>query len=95
MRILGYPGYERHKGQHEGLVRSMLDLQRRLAEEAAPIDEALMRHLRHWLLDHIVQSDRDYSRFFLDAGVLATLPKPSWTARLWDHLHFCAAKCWN
>jgi hemerythrin len=96
MRILGYPDYERHRGQHEGLIRSMLDLQRRLdADHQAPIDEGLMRHLKHWLLDHILQSDQDYSRFFLDAGALATHQRPSWATRLWDHLHFCGSKCWS
>jgi hemerythrin len=96
MRIFGYPDYERHKAQHEGLVRSMLDLQRRLAvEQEAPIDEGLMRHLKHWLLDHILQSDQDYSRFFLAAGALSRHQKPSWSTRMWDHLYFCGSKCWS
>ena len=95
MRILGYPDYERHKDQHEALVRSMMDLQRRLDAEGAPIDAALMRHLKHWLLDHILHSDQDYSRFFLAAGALPHHRKASWAERLWDHLHFCSAKCWS
>jgi hemerythrin len=95
MRILGYPDYERHKGQHEGLIRSMIDLQRRLAGGEAPIDAPLMDHLKHWLLDHIVQSDRQYSRAFLEAGVLARHQRQSWATRLWDHLQFCSAKCWS
>jgi hemerythrin len=95
MRIFGYPDYERHKGQHEGLVRSMLDLQRRLDFDQAPIDEGLMRHLKHWLLDHILQSDQDYSRFFLAAGALSRHEKPAWSTRMWDHLHFCGSKCWS
>jgi hemerythrin len=95
MRIFGYPDYERHKVQHEGLIRSMLDLQRRLDLDGAPLDEGLMRHLRHWLLDHILQSDQDYSRFFLAAGALSRHQKPSWATRMWDHLHFCDSKCWS
>lgn len=95
MRILGYPDYEQHRSQHEGLVRSMLDLQRRLDAGDASIDEGLMRHLRHWLLDHILNSDRDYSRFFLAAGVMPRHRAPSWATRLWDHLHFCSSKCWS
>lgn len=95
MRIFGYPDYERHKVQHEGLIRSMLDLQRRLDLDGAPLDEGLMRHLRHWLLDHILQSDQDYSRFFLAAGALSRHQKPSWAMRMWDHLHFCDSKCWS
>jgi hemerythrin len=95
MRILGYPDYERHKGQHEGLIRSMVDLQRRLTSGEAPIDASLMAHLKHWLLDHIVQSDQDYSRCFLEAGALAQHQRASWATRLWDHLQFCSAKCWS
>ncbi len=96
MRILGYPDYERHKVQHAALIKSMLDIQRRLDEDPyAPVDEALMERLKHWLIDHIQQSDQDYSRFFLDAGVLPKHQKPSWATRLWDHLYFCSSKCWS
>lgn len=95
MRIFGYPDYERHRAQHEGLVHNMLDLQRRLALDQAPVDESLMRHLKHWLLDHILQSDQDYSRFFLAAGALSRHQKASWATRMWDHLHFCGSKCWS
>ncbi|CRI65153.1 putative Bacteriohemerythrin [Thiocapsa sp. KS1] len=95
MRIFGYPDYERHKGQHEGLIRNMLDLQHRLALDQTPVDDSLMRHLRHWLLDHILQSDQDYSRFFLASGALSRHQKASWATRMWDHLHFCGSKCWS
>ena len=95
MRIFGYPDYERHKAQHEGLIRSMLDLQRRLDVDRAPLDDGLMRHLKHWLLDHILQSDQDYSRFFLAAGALPRHQKLSRATRMWDHLHFCGSKCWS
>nr|WP_276568996.1 bacteriohemerythrin [Thiocapsa imhoffii] len=95
MRIFGYPDYERHKTQHEGLIRNMVDLQQRLDQGREEVDAALMRHLRHWLIDHILQSDQDYSRFFLAAGALAKHAKPSWSTRIWDHLQFCSAKCWS
>lgn len=95
MRIFGYPEYERHKAQHEGLIRSMVDLQRRLDLDQAPVDAGLMRHLKHWLIDHILQSDQDYSRFFLAAGALSKHQVPSWSTRLWDHLQFCGSKCWS
>jgi hemerythrin len=95
MRIFGYPDYERHKSQHEGLIRSMVDLQRRLDADQSPVDDGLMRHLRHWLIDHILQSDQDYSRFFLAAGALSKHRQPSWSTRLWDHLQFCGSKCWS
>ena len=95
MRIFGYPDYERHKGQHEGLIRDMLDLQHRLALHQTPVDDSLMRHLMHWLLDHILHSDQDYSRFFLAAGALSRHRKASWSTRMWDHLHFCGSKCWS
>jgi hypothetical protein len=34
-----------------------------------------------------MESDREYSGFFLDAGARPQLKKKSWAGRLWDHLH--------
>jgi hemerythrin len=87
MRILGYPGYEEHKVQHEELVRSMLDLQRKVATGKTAIGFELMHFLKIWLTKHIMESDQQYGQFFVNAGVKTRFKRRSWAGRLWDHLH--------
>jgi hemerythrin len=87
MRILGYPGYEEHKVQHEELVRSMLDLQRKVATGKTAIGFELMHFLKIWLTKHIMESDQQYGQYFVNAGVRTRFKRRSWAGRLWEHLH--------
>jgi len=86
MRILGYPDYEAHKAQHEKLVEAMHDLQDKVKSGKTSIGFELMHFLKIWLTKHIMESDRNYSGFFLASGAKQKLKKKGWTARLWEGL---------
>jgi hemerythrin len=83
MRILGYPDYEPHKAQHEKLIASMEELQHKVETGKTAIGFELMHFLKVWLTKHIMESDMNYSGFFLKAGAKPKLKKKSWTSRLW------------
>jgi hemerythrin len=87
MRILGYPDYETHKTQHEHLILAVQDLQQKVASGKASVGFELMHFLKVWLTKHIIESDKEYSTFFLDSGVHRKLKKKSWAARLWEGIH--------
>jgi hemerythrin len=87
MRILGYPGYEEHKAQHEELIHSVTDLQHKVESGKTTIGFELMHFLKIWLTKHIMESDQKYSEYFIQAGAKPKLKKKSWTARLWEGLH--------
>ena len=87
MRILSYPGYELHKAQHDELIDHMRELQEKVASGRTAVGFELMHFLKMWLTKHIMESDREYSGHFLDAGVNPTLKRKGWAKRLWDHLH--------
>ena len=87
MRILGYPEYEEHKGEHEELVRSILELQSKVDSGKTAIGFELMHFLKIWLTKHIMESDQQYGQYFVDAGMKTRFKKRSWAGRLWDHLH--------
>ena len=84
MRILGYPDYEAHKVQHEALVESMHELQHKVETGKTAIGFELMHFLKVWLTKLIMESDRQYSSCFLNAGAKSKLKKKGWTARLWN-----------
>lgn len=83
MRILGYPDYEEHKEQHEELIGHMLELQQKVDSGKTAIGFELMHFLKMWLTRHIMESDQQYSQFFVDAGARTKLKKKSWVSRLW------------
>jgi hemerythrin len=87
MRILGYPGYEGHKAQHQELIQNVLDLQHKVDSGHTAIGFELMHFLKVWLTRHIMESDQQYGQFFMEAGVRARHKKKSWADRVWDHLH--------
>ena len=87
MRILGYPDYEVHKEQHEQLIGHMNELQHKVDTGKTAIGFELMHFLKVWLTKHIMESDREYSDYFVKAGAKPRLKKKSWTTRLWEHLH--------
>lgn len=87
MRILGYPDYEDHKAQHEGLLHTVVDLQQKVESGKTAIGFELMHFLKLWLTKHIMESDQKYSDHFISAGAHAKLKKKSWAARLWETVH--------
>ena len=86
MRIFGYPGYDEHKFEHEGLIRHVQDLQHKVDTGKTAIGFEVMHFLKFWLTKHITESDRSYSGYFIGAGLKPQLGKRSWASRLWDHL---------
>lgn len=86
MRILGYPDYDGHKELHEQLIAHMVELQHKVDTGKTAIGFELMHFLKVWLTKHIMESDREYGQFFIDAGAKPRLKKRSWATRLWDHL---------
>jgi hemerythrin len=87
MRILGYPDYEGHKTQHEGLIQAVQDLQQKVDSGKASVGFELMHFLKVWLTKHIIESDKEYGTFFLKSGAHPKLKKKSWVARLWGGTH--------
>jgi hemerythrin len=69
MRVLGYPGYEQHKAEHEELVEQIWNLRQKLYAGKHSITFELMHFLRSWLANHILVSDKDCRSFFAGRGV--------------------------
>lgn len=69
MRILAYPDFERHKGEHDALIGQVTQLQAKLAGGQAAITFELLHFLKVWLAKHIQESDRRYGVYFLEKGL--------------------------
>ena len=66
MRRTAFPGYERHKAQHERFLRDLLALstqqERRHGPGVPPRDVA--RWLKAWLTEHVSRTDMEMARYF-------------------------------
>jgi len=69
MRITSFPGFEAHKTEHENLVKRVKQLQDEFRSGKAVISMEVMRFLQHWLTDHIVGVDKQYSAHLQAAGI--------------------------
>ena len=78
MRILNYPDYETHKGEHDALIDQISALQEKLDAGKASVNFELMHFLKVWLTKHIMESDKAYSSHFINAGANPRLKKRSW-----------------
>lgn len=86
MRVLEYPDYEAHKREHEDLIQQMVDLKQKLDTGTHSISFELLHFLKVWLTKHILESDKEYSPYFLSKGVKASWQKKSWVGKLWGSL---------
>lgn len=86
MRIFGYPAYQEHKLQHDQLIRKLRKLQEKADSSTAPVAFELMHLLKIWLTKHIMDTDKKYEAYFLQAGASPRLKSKSWISRMWDHL---------
>lgn len=65
----GYPDYERHKTEHEALIKKVEDYIVQVESGQSSISLSLMGFLKDWLVNHIMRSDRQYMDFFQKQGV--------------------------
>lgn len=65
----GYPNYEKHKAEHEALVKKVEDYIEQVSNGKQSISLSLMGFLKDWLVRHIMGSDMDYKAFFEGKGL--------------------------
>ncbi|MFV0368690.1 MAG: bacteriohemerythrin [Hyphomicrobiaceae bacterium] len=62
-----YPETELHKAQHRGLLKQVVDLEKRWQAGDAEIGAEVLQFLVNWLRNHILGSDKKYSAFLSKA----------------------------
>ncbi|TVR60811.1 MAG: hemerythrin [Candidatus Competibacteraceae bacterium] len=83
MRILHYPGYKRHKEEHEKLIAQLAELRAKMEAGKASISFELAHFLKVWLTKHIMEVDQHYVAHFLAQGIRPELDKDSRAKRFW------------
>ena len=58
-----YPGYEKHKAQHEAFKNTIKELEEMLAEEEGPSAAFVEKHVIKWFYTHIEGFDRSVAEY--------------------------------
>jgi len=69
MLRLTYPGYQKHKAEHEQFTAKALDLQERIGHSGFVLTLEILSFLKGWLQEHILVTDKEYSNHFNLNGV--------------------------
>ncbi|MEK6791135.1 MAG: bacteriohemerythrin [Deltaproteobacteria bacterium] len=70
MMSLVYPGFAEHKKEHEKFVKEITDFKAKFDTANFTISIGLMSFLKDWLVNHIMVTDKKYTLFFNDKGVV-------------------------
>jgi hemerythrin len=64
MRELQYPGYARHKSEHDAFVARISEFRQGYSQGEVALSAQIIEYLQDWLRDHIEQTDKQYSDAF-------------------------------
>lgn len=65
----GYPDAEAHKQEHADFVQKVKDFKAGFEKKKLSLTIQIMSFLSDWLRNHIMGTDKKYSRFFNDQGL--------------------------
>jgi hemerythrin len=69
MQLHRFPGFERHKVEHDKLIKQVKTLQQSFRSGAASVTVEAMTFLLNWLIGHILGMDKQYTALMQAAGV--------------------------
>lgn len=58
-----YPGYEKHKAEHEVFVEKVDYFKHELVKEDKVLSAEILTFLSDWLINHIIQTDKEMQPF--------------------------------
>ena len=81
MRMLGYPEYEPHKEAHDRLIQELKVLIQSAEKSPQGVNFQLMFMIKQWLSRHILETDKQYVPFFVQAGIKTSMQKKNWLSK--------------
>jgi hemerythrin len=69
MTTHGYPDYEKHKQAHKKLTEQVMDIQQQFKAGRIEMTMDVMRFLKGWLTNHIIDVDKILGKFLSSKGL--------------------------
>lgn len=68
-RQYNYPGYLKHKEEHDDFVRKVLDFEERYKSGKMLLSVEITNFIKEWVSHHICHTDKMYSDFLIQRGI--------------------------
>ena len=65
----GYPDADRHKKEHQAFIAKVADFKAKIESGKLALTLEVMNFLSDWLRNHIMKTDKQYSKFFNEKGL--------------------------
>ena len=69
MKQLCYPDFQEHKKEHDDFVSKVYALESKIKNGTTIISFEITNFLRSWIKNHINNTDKKYTEFFLEKGL--------------------------
>ena len=69
MLQFAFPGYQKHKAEHEQFIAKTLDLQGRMDKAGLVLTLEILSFLKDWLQDHMLVVDKEYADYINRSGL--------------------------
>ena len=70
MKKYDYPFFQNHKGEHDKFSEKAFELQARVENSGFILPLETLNFLRDWWKNHILGSDKKYSKYFTEHGLI-------------------------
>ena len=70
MKQFNYPNFEKHRKEHEDFIRKVNQLEEKLSKGTTILSFEITTFLKDWIKNHIQESDKQYSSFFIKNGIV-------------------------
>ena len=64
-----YPDYENHIKEHKEFRKKTISFSLENMSNRGKVFDDIIEYLQHWWVNHILNTDKEYSTFFLQKGV--------------------------
>jgi hemerythrin len=69
MKKYGFPGFKEHKAEHDKFIEKIQDLETRFKLGKLILTIEIANFLKDWLSNHVLNTDKEYTKFLNDCGV--------------------------
>jgi hemerythrin len=69
LKLYNYEGYDKHKEEHDKLTREVIEYAYNFFKTPG-ISTQIMNFLNGWILNHILETDKQYTEFFVDKEII-------------------------
>lgn len=69
MKQYNYPDYEAHKKEHTDFVSKVNALEEKLKSRTIVVSFEVTSFLKDWIKKHIQNTDKQYTKFFIEHGI--------------------------